>query len=111
MSRIVNDVFVGVRDILQDAAGGRYLDADLLRYINDAMLEARSVRPDLFVRRFGQPLVVVTDKGNDFPLPDQFYPAVVFYVAGRAEMRDDEYAVAGRAQALVETYRAKLVGG
>lgn len=110
MARKVSDVLSRVWETLQDD-GTRYPKAQLLGYMNDAVLEARSIRPDLFVSKFGQEIPDVVDEGSAFPLPLQFFPAVCFYVAGRAELRDDEFAVDGRAATLLSTFGKKLVTG
>lgn len=105
------DVMVRARDILQDVAGVRYLDADLMRYITDAQRRARALRPDLFIGALSTPLAEVTDPNETLSVPDQFLEAFAFYVAGRAEIRDDEYAVDGRAAQLLGALTQKLVQG
>lgn len=111
MARKVKDVFSRVREVLNDAAGARYTDPQLFGYLNDAVIEARSIRPDIFIGQYAAPIVDVTDPEADFPLPDQFFPAVCFYVSGRAELRDDEFAIDGRAMTLLSAYGKKLVSG
>lgn len=111
MARKVKDLLSRVRVTLQDTEAVRYLTPELLGYMNDAVLEARSIRPDLFVRDFNGSFNDVTDPEAAFPLPDQFFPAVCHYVCGRAELRDDEFAVDGRAMTLLAAFSKKLVGG
>lgn len=111
MARLVSHMLDRVREILQDADGTRYPQAQLLGYMGDAVIEARSIRPDLFIGRFDVPIADVTDPAAAFPLPDQFFPAVCFYVSGRAELRDDEFAVDGRAAMLLSTFGKKLIAG
>lgn len=111
MARLVSHLLGRVREILQDQDGTRYPQTELLGYMGDAVIEARSIRPDLFVGRYATPIVDVTDPAAAFPLPDQFFPAVCFYVAARAELRDDEFAVDGRAAMLLSTLGKKLIAG
>lgn len=110
MARTVADVLSRARETLQDTAGVRYPEPQLIGYVSDAVIEARSIRPDLFVGSYDVPLTDVTDTAAPFPLPDQFFPAVCFYVTGRAELRDDEFAVDNRAMTLLSAYRNKLLG-
>ena len=111
MARKVSDMLSRVRETLQDLDGTRYPQDQLIGYMNDAVLEARSIRPDLFVGSYAAAIADVTDPTAAFPLPDQFFPAVCFYVCGRAELRDDEFAVDGRAATLLSTFGKKLVAG
>lgn len=111
MARTVGDMLSRVRETLQDLAGTRYPQPQLLGYMNDAVLEARSIRPDLFVGAYDLEITDVVETTAPFPLPDQFFPAVCFYVAGRAELRDDEFAVDGRAMTLLSTFGKKLIAG
>jgi hypothetical protein len=111
MARTVANVLSRVRETLQDLAGTRYPEPELIGYVSDAVIEARSIRPDLFIGAFGDALADPTDPAAPFPLPDQFFPAVCFYVCGRAELRDDEFAVDGRAMTLLSAYGKKLLAG
>lgn len=110
MARTVGNMVTRVQEILQDD-GTRYPASQLIGYMNDAVIEARSIRPDLFIGVFAAPIADVTDLAAAFPLPDQFFPAVCFYVSGRAELRDDEFAVDGRAMTLLSSFGKKLVAG
>lgn len=110
MARTVADALLRVREVLQDDAGARYTTPQLLGHLNDAVLEARSIRPDLFVGAYDAP---IEDVGVDsaFPLPDQFFKSVCFYIVGCCELRDDEFAVDGRAATLLSTFGKKMLAG
>ena len=111
MARTVQDVITRVQQILQDD-GTRYpVDTDLLTLVVDAMHHARSVRPDLFVASYNVAIPDAYTVGDPFPLPDQFFAATAYYIAGNAELRDDEFAVDGRAMTLKESFTKKLVSG
>ena len=43
---IANDIELRVRDLLNDTAGVRWVDAELLRWISDAEKEIVQLRPD-----------------------------------------------------------------
>lgn len=119
-TRYVSELLDRVRQVLQDqdAGGYRYPTSDLIGYLNDFVLEARRLRPDLFVGSYHDDLPVVSsDSSTDyaqvkFPLPVMscFVPAV-HYVAGRAEVRDDEYAANGRAASFLKAATQMLMGG
>lgn len=117
-TRTVADLLNRVRVVLQDQDqdGYRYPTADLVGYLNDSVLEAKRLRPDLFVGRYRVDPPQVSDILTDytvvkFPLPDSCFAACVAYVAGNAEMRDDEFAVDNRASSFVASFTQKMMGG
>lgn len=105
----IQDVIDEARVILQDAAKVRYTDAQLTKICNYALFTANRLRPDLFFSSIGTAQTALT-VGNTFPLPPQYEPVVSNYVASRAEMRDDEYSVDGRAATLLSEFKAALLG-
>lgn len=111
MTRLVSDAITEARQMLQDVAGVRYADAALIGFINDAVLDARSIRPDLFVGTYLTAPTQITVVGDVIPLPDQFFTSLVYYISGRAELRDDEFAVDGRAMTFIPLLSRKLAKG
>lgn len=111
MARKVQAVTDRVQQLLNDARGVRYPLDQLRGYVVDAVVEARSVRPDLFVGEYAVPLPDTLEQDDPLPLPDQFFAAVCMYVAGIAELRDDEFAVDGRAMTLQQMFARKLTTG
>jgi hypothetical protein len=122
MARTVQDAIDRVRELLQDQkpsnadadwAGERYMTPELLSYMVDAIDQARSVRPDLFLGKYADPIppVVPLALTDPFPLPGQLFNGACYFIAGNAELRDDEFAVDGRAMTLKESYTKKLVSG
>ncbi len=105
----VQSVIDEARVILQDAAATRYTAAQLLTIANFALFTAFRIRPDLNFAGIGSTpsTLLATDT---FPLPPQYEPVVSNYIAARAELRDDEYSVDGRAAALLTEFKAALVG-
>lgn len=118
-TRYVSDLLDRVRQVLQDqdADGYRYPTSDLVGYLNDFTGEAFRLRPDLFVGKYHvDPPEVTQAAGTDystvaFPLPRSCFVAAVHYVAGRAEVRDDEYAANGRASSFLQAATQMLMGG
>lgn len=117
--RVVSDLLTRVRIVLQDqdSANYRYPTKDIVGYLNDAVLEAKRIRPDLFLGQYlsNPPQVTLADNADysavAFPLPDSCFTACIDYCAGRCELRDDEFAVDGRAMTFVNSFAMKLMGG
>lgn len=113
-TRTAGEVIADARDILQDhVTPYRYTESQLFRYLSSALMEARRIRPDLFSGSLRAPVPNYSefDGAKILPLIDTYYPQVVNYVAGRAELRDDSFAVDGRATALIAAFGASLGGG
>ena len=118
MARTVSDLISRVRQVLQDEDqnGYRYPTANVVGYLNDAVLEARRLRPDLFIGKYRKDLPQVsTNPSTDYstvflPLPDTYFTAAVGFVAGSLEFRDDEFAVDGRAVYLRDSLSKILMG-
>lgn len=110
MPKTVGDILTDARVILNDEAGDRYTDAQLISDFNLAIAQTKMIRPDAFV--FGEqlPEFTVNDLNTDFPLAEIFAQSFVYYLAGNAELRDDEFAVDGRAMTLLSVYRRNLTG-
>jgi len=113
MAKTVGDVITAARGVLQDrnAQLYRYATVDLFTYLNDALLEMRRSRPDLFFNFIGEdtPSFEPGDELEPFPVSTLFFTPTVFYVAGRAELRDDEFTVDARAVTLMQQFTAKLL--
>jgi len=92
----------------------RYTDAQLVSDFNSAISMTKMLRPDVFILGEVLPEITVADlnqgPATDFPLPEIFYQSFVYYLAGNAELRDDEFAVDNRAMTLLAAYRRDLTG-
>lgn len=111
MARTCQRVIDRVSEILQDEGQTRYLVSEQLNHIVDAIVAIRSVRPDVFVDNYVTPLPDTLVPGDLLPVPDQYFASIAYYVAGCCELRDDEFAVDGRAMTLREALTKKLVAG
>jgi hypothetical protein len=116
--RSVANLLARVRQVLQDEdqENYRYPTSDLVGYYNDAMFETQRLRPDLFIGKWDA--IPQVDEASDtdysvvdFALSPIYFLAVVDFVAGRTELRDDEFAVDGRAMTLMNSLSQKLMGG
>ena len=114
MTKSIDDSLIDARVILNDSGGERYTDADLISDLNSAVAQTKSIRPDAFILGEALPEFTTADLGlgtpTDFPLPEIFYQSFVYYLAGNAELRDDEFAVDNRAMTLLSVYRRNLTG-
>lgn len=112
MALLVSDVLTQARELLQDKVSPyRYSDASMITAINEAMFEARRLRPDLFSTQLRSSLTRVTASGDALPFDDHMVAPVVNYVVGRAEMREDEFATDRRAALLSAAFYTALVKG
>lgn len=107
MALTVQDALDRARLPLNDADKVRYSDAFLLGYFNDAILMTRKIRSDLFLSQWdGLPSnLLVTDQ---FPVAEEYFPTIVDYVSGRAELIDDENVDNTRSQALLQLFMMGL---
>jgi hypothetical protein len=114
MPKSIDNALTDARVILNDAAGNRYTDDDLISDLNSAIAQTKGIRPDAFILGEALPEFTTADLGQmpetDFPLPEIFYQSFVYYLAGNAELRDDEFAVDNRAMTLLGAYRRNLTG-
>lgn len=111
---LLSDVTDLCRDLLNDSRSPfRWVDDLLIRFLNQAFLEAKQLRPDLFISTAG----VVTkytsanlSDGTEFPIDDMYLMVITEFVVGMVEMTDDEFTVDGRAVTFLTVYRRALEG-
>jgi hypothetical protein len=100
------------RVLLQDRLEPFRYDTDsLVLALNLALSDARRLRPDFFLHYedFEQPPVSITDTWVEFP---HFYKsALVYYMVGFAQLRDEEDSSDARAAALMQKFSGTLLGG
>jgi hypothetical protein len=105
--RTVADVITSVRHTTNDSdpLGYKNQDLELLGYLVDALNFTKNERPDLFIGRYGFDIsaLVMTDS---LPIGDQWFRPICDYVIARAETKDAEHVLSGRAELM-----AKLAGG
>ncbi len=115
MARTVAQVLTSVRTITQDQLQPyRVPDAELILYVSEAIGEARRVRPDMFISNFRNTIPIYEESTmatDTIGIADMYFSQVVNYVAGRADLREDEFAVDGRAMSLMNAFGIALTGG
>lgn len=87
----------------------RYTEAQLMSYARSALIEARRVRPDLFLSNLTTSFAAYT-AASTIPISDDYLLPLVDYVVHRAELRDDEFAVDGRSATLYQKFKSGLLG-
>jgi hypothetical protein len=105
----VGKVVSEARVLLQDTVEPyRYSTAELVEALNIGILEARRLRPELFV---GAPYMMASYSAtsDSFDLDPMYRPSFVYYVAGRAQLRDDEPSQDQRATVLMNKFIAQLL--
>jgi hypothetical protein len=118
MGYMVSDLLERVRQVLQDQDQNnyRYPTSDLIDYLNDAVSEAKRLRPDLFIGTYVKSRTFVSNNpATDyttvpFPLPESCFMPTVGYVCGFVEVRDDEFSDTGRAMTFMNSFTQKLLG-
>ena len=105
----VGDYILEARRLLQDeVAPHRYPELDLIQAFDIALMEARRIRPDLFLGRFGN-LPRAYSADQPLEIDPMYRPTFVYYIAGRAQLRDAEGAQDQRASALMNKFVAQLL--
>lgn len=102
---------------LNDLATGtiipRYPQADMLKYANDGIALALSMRPDLSYGNYGTG-TSTADQFTDltttstFPLQTVYRPAIANYIVMRAEEGDDAFAAQAKADEGLKMYMKGL---
>jgi hypothetical protein len=105
-SLAVDDIIAEARTHLQDADGTRYSTASLLRELENALLDLRRTRPDLFLGSLRTAMTPIV-AGTNIPVDEMFRPSLSLYVAGRAQIRDEEASPDSRAGVLVNSAKAQ----
>lgn len=117
--KIVDEARVLLQDTEEDF---RYSDTVLVGILNRALHELGRLRSDAFFDLYDKntlnvPTLVTgtaestgeVELGNDFPLDGMFYPPIVEFIVGMAELTDDEFTVEGRAATLLQKFRNDVV--
>lgn len=111
-SRPVSDAISAARIILKDALAARYSDEDLAHYASEGVAAMYRIRPDLMVGGYTE-RPVYTAASLSTPLPpaiaDEYMEPLARFIAGHAELRDDQFSQDGRAVTLLQMMRAALL--
>lgn len=106
----VGDVVSQARVLLQDTETGNYRwsDADLYGALNEGLLETRKLRPDFYRGLVATPQYATTDGNVSIAYPEEYRPALIYYVAGKIQLQDDEATDDDRAVKFLQAFSGKL---
>lgn len=113
----ITDYINDGRTLLQDTlAPFRYDDMSLVTAMNVTILEARRLRPDLFVYRKPLPnqrgvQSFQANDGTQFDMEETFRLAFLYGLCAQALMRDQEDIQDERAATFLKAFNSILVGG
>lgn len=108
----VPDYIRSVRRLLQDQRRPyRYSDNAIVEALNMALLEARRLRADLFVTRFGNKVPCFSeDSDDDVPMEPQFRLGFVHGIVWQVLEQDQEDVNDARAATFMASFHAMLTG-
>ena len=103
-----------VNDTVQESGDFRYSNQEFMDAFNDAMMQARAKRPDLFLTiglRNPLPYYGTNDitANTAFPLDQMVFPAFMFYLCGRIELKEDTFSDDNRAVTLMNKFVSQLL--
>jgi hypothetical protein len=104
----VQDYVALARTLLQDKEiPYRYPDEDMALGLSLGILEARRLRPDLFLPSFTLESFTVSD-ATPVNIDPQYRVALLYYVVGHVQLRDQEDTQDARANAFLGSFASKL---
>lgn len=124
MAKSYQNLISETREMLQDTdvVDPRYADSTLLNILNRGLQDLSRIRPDITYTLFTGnslevPEIVESAPGagqviwtDPFGLEMQFYPTMLSYLVGVAEIVDDEYTEDGRAAMFMQAFHNNAIG-
>lgn len=106
---VLGDVITQARILLQDVDRGsgqfRYSTDSMVLDVNQCMIDMYRQRPDIFLESdFVIPTFDVSDMDLELGIEEQYVSAVVFYVCGMVQLRDDEGTQDARSGLFLQRY-------
>jgi len=108
----VTDYITMSRRLLMDQVEPfRYPTVDLVDALNTGILEARRLRPDLFLSYFltSLPSYSASALSTAVNIDPQYRMAFIYYICGQAQLRDDEPTQDGRASAFMNKFISQML--
>lgn len=106
----VADFVKAARALLQDASAPyRYPDEDLVFALNLAMLEARRMRPDLYVLNPTSTVMFVDADDTRVPIDPAYRAAHLYYMCGHVQLRDDDSTQDARAASFMTRFTTQML--
>ena len=124
MAKTYENLVFESRELLQDTLEPyRWSDSYFLNTLNRAMQMLGAIRPDAFydyyrANALNIPIIVDSDApadgevdwGDAFGVDMMFYTPMMAFIIGSIELTEDEFAVDGRAMALLGQFRLGVIG-
>ncbi len=115
MALTIGGLLLEARGILNDTGmPQRYTDLDLISAFNEGLIQARTKRPDVFLdmglRNPTPQYIMPNDSPTKFPFDQLLYPALLYYITARSELREDTFTDDKRAELLLQRFTALLMG-
>lgn len=105
----VNQFVESARRLVQDTVEPyRYSDEEYIEGLNLALLEARRIRPDLFIRNNGDIPYYTDNDGTEVDIDPQYRVAVLYFIVGHIHLRDEEDTQDARASVFLNKFVAKM---
>jgi hypothetical protein len=107
----VADYLAQARSLLQDLVPPyRYVDDDLVNFLNLGMLEMNKMRPDLMLATpTSVPSYSTSSPTTSVAIDQQYRVAILYYMVGQAQLRDAEDVSDSRALALLTNFSNQLL--
>jgi hypothetical protein len=109
----VQDYLDSARTLLQDTVNSpyRYSNADLVNALNLGILEIRRLRPDLMraYLRTSLPSYSTSSLSTTVALDVMYRTALLYYICGQAQLRDDETNQDARAAVFLNKFVSQLL--
>ena len=108
----ISDIVTEVREFILDVESPyRFSDDRRYRLFNIAFGRGFNCRPEFFIGvSLTIPHYTTPAAATASPLDTQYFPAFVDFVTGTIELADDEFAVDGRATAMLNMFQNRLGG-
>ncbi len=108
----VGDLVTRARVLLQDSVEPyRYETSELIGGLNEACMEAKRLRPDLFLRTFNATLPSFDAEATPLGevIPPEYRPTFIYYMVGNAQLQDEEENQDQRATIFLNKFVAQLL--
>lgn len=108
----VADYIAHARVLLQDTVVDyRYSDDELVDNLNMGLLEIRRLRPELMLATFNGsiPVYSATSPTTAVACDVQYRPALLYYICGQAQLRDDEATQDQRATVFLNKFTSQML--
>lgn len=87
----------------------RYSDGSLVFGLSASLLEARKLRPDLFLGRLDDVPEFTANDSSEVEFDQQYRVALLYYIVGHAQLRDDEDTQDARAATFLNKFLGQLL--